>query len=220
MKIAIDGPAGSGKSTLAKAIAHKLGIYYLDTGSMYRCAAYAAIKTGTDISKEAEVEKLMNSINFETIFIDGQQQNLYNGENVMPYIRTPQISKAASDISAYPCVRYKLADMQRETAHNYDIVLDGRDIGTYVLPDADYKFFLTADVKKRAKRRYIENIEKGVSQPFEQVLDEMIQRDYNDSHRKLAPLKQAEDAILIDTTYLSIKQTEEKLLGYINQENK
>ena len=220
MKIAIDGPAGSGKSTLAKAVAKRLGIYYLDTGSMYRGAAYAALQTGTDITKEEQVEDLMKNIDFCTVFVDGAQQNLYNGENVMPYIRTPQISTAASDISAYPCVRYKLVDMQRKTASEYDIVLDGRDIGTFVLPDADYKFYVTADVHERANRRYKENSEKGLLQPFEEVLEEMKQRDYNDSHRKLAPLKQADDAVRIDTTSLTIDEAIEKLLSYIKQENK
>ena len=220
MKIAIDGPAGSGKSTLAKAVAKRLGIYYLDTGSMYRGAAYAAIQTGTDISSEQQAEKLMSSIDFATVFVDGIQQNLYNGEDVMPYIRTPQISTAASDISAYPCVRYKLVDMQRKTASQFDIVLDGRDIGTFVLPDADYKFYVTADVEERAKRRYLENTQKGLDQPFDEVLEEMKQRDYNDSHRKLAPLKQADDAILLDTTNLSIQQAIEMLLSYIEQESK
>ena len=220
MKIAIDGPAGSGKSTLAKAVAKRLGIYYLDTGSMYRGAAYAALQTGTDITKEEQVEDLMKNIDFCTVFVDGAQQNLYNGENVMPYIRTPQISTAASDISAYSCVRYKLVDMQRKTASEYDIVLDGRDIGTFVLPDADYKFYVTADVHERANRRYKENSEKGLLQPFEEVLEEMKQRDYNDSHRKLAPLKQADDAVRIDTTSLTIDEAIEKLLSYIKQESK
>ena len=220
MKIAIDGPAGSGKSTLAKAVAKRLGIYYLDTGSMYRGAAYAAIQTGTDISSEEQVEALMKNIDFCTVFVDGAQQNLYNGENVMPYIRTPKISTAASDISAYPCVRYKLVDMQRKTASEYDLVLDGRDIGTFVLPDADYKFYVTANVRERANRRFKENSEKGLVQPFEEVLEEMKQRDYNDSHRKLAPLKQADDAVLIDTTDLTIDEAIEKLLSYIKQENK
>lgn len=215
MKIAIDGPAGSGKSTLAKGLAKTLGIYYLDTGSMYRCAAYAAIKTGTDISNEDEVESLMKTAQFETVYNDGIQQNLYNGENVMPYIRTPEISNAASNISAYPCVRYKLVEMQRNVADKYDIVLDGRDIGTFVLPNADYKFFLTADVEVRAMRRFKENATKNIDQPYEDVLKEMKQRDYNDANRALAPLKQAEDAILIDTTKYTIQQTIDAILGFI-----
>lgn len=215
MKIAIDGPAGSGKSTVAKALANTLNIYYLDTGSMYRCAAYAAIKTSTDVSNEEEVESLMKTTQFETIYIDGVQQNLYNGENVMPYIRTPEISKAASDISVYSSVRYKLVDMQRKVADKYDIVLDGRDIGTFVLPNADYKFFLTADVQVRAMRRHKENTSKNIDQPFEKVLEEMKQRDYNDSNRALAPLKQADDAIFIDTTKHTIQQTIDTIQSYM-----
>ena len=218
MKIAIDGPAGSGKSTAAKALAKRMGLYYLDTGSMYRTAAYAALKAGVDISNGRQVEQFIKNADFETVYSGGVQQNLFEGENVMPYIRTPEISKASSDISAYPCVRYKLVDMQRKVAEEYDIVLDGRDIGTFVLPDADYKFFLTADVRERAGRRFRENQEKNISQPFEEVLSEMKQRDHNDSTRALAPLKQADDAILIDTTYLSIEQTTDAILKCIEQE--
>ena len=183
--------------------------------------AYAAIKTGTDISKEAEVEKLMNSINFETIFVDGQQQNLYNG--VRMSCHTSEHRRYQKLLQTSPRIHVYAISWQTcsEKPHITTILFLTAGISAHMFfPTLIIRFFLTADVKERAKRRYIENIEKGVSQPFEQVLDEMIQRDYNDSHRKLAPLKQADDAILIDTTYLSIKQTEEKLLGYINQENK
>jgi len=214
MNIAIDGPAGSGKSTLAKAIAKKLHIYYLDTGSMYRSAAFAAFKKGIDISDESQVKKLMDDTVFTTKFVQAEQQNLVDGTNVMPYIRTPQISKAASDISAYPCVRHKLVAMQRETAKSYDIVLDGRDIGTYVLPDADYKFYVTADIAVRAKRRHLENVTKGNVQSLENVLEEMKQRDYNDSHRSLAPLKQADDAVLIDTTNMTIDEAATSIIKF------
>lgn len=216
MNIAIDGPAGSGKSTLAKAIAKKLGLYYLDTGSMYRCVAFAAIKSNTDISDESQVKLLMDKTHFEVKYMDGHQQNIYEGENVMPYIRTPRISKAASDISAYPCVRHKLVSMQRDVAKNYDIVLDGRDIGTFVLPGADYKFFVTADLDERAKRRHLENNDNdnGNGQSLQNVLAEMKQRDFNDSNRKLAPLKQASDAVFIDTTNLSIDEAVTKIIGF------
>ena len=215
MKIAIDGPSGSGKSTLAKLLAKKLSIYYLDTGSMYRSAAYAALQQGVDISNESEVAALMSRTQFVTEYEDGEQQNYIDGVNVMQLIRTPQISKAASDISAHPCVRYKLVDMQREVAQNYDIVLDGRDIGTYVLPDADYKFYLTADAAVRAKRRFLEDAGKNTGQSFEDVLEEMKKRDYNDSHRSLAPLCQADDAILIDTTDINIEGVVSLIIEYL-----
>ncbi len=215
MKIAIDGPSGSGKSTLAKALAKKLNIYYLDTGSMYRSVAYAAIQNDIDISDESQVAALLNSVVLTTDYVDGVQQNYVDGINVLPFIRTPQISKAASDISAHPCVRHKLVAMQREVASGYDIVLDGRDIGTFVLPDADFKFYLTADATERAKRRFLENADKNTGQSYEDVLEEMKKRDYNDSHRSLAPLKQADDAILIDTTSLSIEEVVCELLKYL-----
>lgn len=215
MRIAIDGPSGSGKSTLAKALAKKLNIYYLDTGSMYRSVAYAAVQKGIDISNESAVEELLNETRFTTKYYNGEQQNFVNGTNVMQFIRTPQISKAASDISAHPCVRYKLVAMQRDVAKNYDIVLDGRDIGTFVLPDAEYKFYLTADASVRAKRRFIENQDKNTGQTYEDVLEEMKKRDYNDSHRALAPLKQAKDAVLIDTTDLSIDDMVYAILEYL-----
>ncbi|MBT3319753.1 MAG: (d)CMP kinase [Clostridia bacterium] len=216
MKIAIDGPSGSGKSTLAKTLAKRLNIYYLDTGSMYRSAAYAAVQTGIDVSDESAVAALMNRTVFLTEYENGEQQNYVDGVNVMPFIRTPEISKAASDISAHPCVRYKLVDMQRQVSQNYDIVLDGRDIGTFVLPDADYKFYITAEAAERAKRRFLEDADKNTGQTLDEVLMDMKQRDYNDANRGLAPLKQADDAILIDTTDLSIDEVVCAILKYLN----
>ena len=142
INIAIDGPSGSGKSTLAKAVAKKLGIYYLDTGAMYRAAGYAALCADVDIRDEAKVQEFIDCINLRTEYQDGTQIVYVDGENVMPHIRTPEVSKAASDISAHPCVRMKLVAMQQEVALHYDVVLDGRDIGTFVLPDAPYKFFV------------------------------------------------------------------------------
>lgn len=215
MKIAIDGPSGSGKSTLAKAIAKELNIYYLDTGSMYRSVAYAAIQKGINISDESQVSAFMDSAKFATEYTDGVQQNFFEDKNVMPYLRTPQISKASSDISAYACVRTKLLALQRDVANSYDIVLDGRDIGTVVLPNADYKFFVTASLTSRAKRRHLENSKKGMTQSLAEVTDEMKRRDYNDSHRKIAPLKQASDAILIDTTNMSINEAVSSIINYL-----
>lgn len=218
INIAIDGPSGAGKSTLAREIAKKLGIHYLDTGSMYRAVAYAAVKSGTDIGSAEQVKALMDCVDLRTEYDNGEQVNLLNGIDVMPYIRTPEISKAASDISAYPCVREKLVAMQRETARQYDVVLDGRDIGTYVLPYAKYKFFVTADAEERARRRHAEMIEKGIDKEFSEVLSEMNARDFNDSNRSLAPLKQADDAILIDTTRMRIDEVLAAVLAAIGQE--
>jgi cytidylate kinase len=203
INIAIDGPSGAGKSTLAKSVAKALSIYYLDTGAMYRAVAYAAKREGVDIGSPEQVADLAQRVDLRTEYENGEQRVLLSGKNVMPYIRTPEISRGASDISAYPCVRLKLVEMQRTVAKKYDVVLDGRDIGTYVLPDAKYKFFLTADIEERAKRRYLENKEKGINKDLAEVLSEMKTRDENDSTRSLAPLKQADDAALIDTTNMN-----------------
>ena len=218
INIAIDGPCGAGKSTLAKALAKKLNIYYLDTGSMYRAVAYAATRLGVDISDEQAVEKLVETIDLHTVFEDGVQKLLLNGEDIMQYIRTPEISRAASDVSAYACVRIKLVAMQREVAGNYDVVLDGRDIGTFVLPDAKYKYFVTADPKERARRRHAELVCKGINKDLECVLQEMETRDRNDSTRCLAPLKQAEDAKLVDTTNMDIEEVVGVILLDLGQE--
>jgi cytidylate kinase len=219
INIAIDGPSGAGKSTLARAVAKKLCIHYLDTGSMYRAVAYAAAKNGADIGNARQVQQLVDRIDLRTMYEGDEQINLLDGVNVMPYIRTPEISKAASDISAYPCVREKLVAMQREVAKRYDVVLDGRDIGTYVLPDAKYKFFVTADAGERARRRHAEMRAQGIVKEYEQVLGEMKSRDYNDSTRSLAPLRQADDAVLIDTTRMGIDEVLAAVLAAIRQES-
>ena len=163
INIAIDGPSGAGKSTLAKAVAKTLKIHYLDTGAMYRGIAYAALQAGIDVKNEEQVKNFLNEVCMDTVYDNEEQKVLVNGENVMPFIRTPEVSKAASDISAHPCVRLKLVAMQREVALRYDVVLDGRDIGTFVLPDAKYKFFVTADVQERARRRHAELLQNGIN---------------------------------------------------------
>ena len=213
INIAIDGPSGAGKSTLAKELAKKLGIYYLDTGSMYRAVGYAAIQTGVDIGDENAVAAIMKTIDLKTVFEDGVQKMLLGGVDVMPYIRTPEISRAASDVSAYPCVRMKLVAMQRDVAKNYDVVLDGRDIGTFVLPHTKHKYFVTADVRERARRRHLELTEKGINKDVDAVLQEMKTRDKNDSSRSLAPLKQADDAKLIDTTNMGIGEVVDAVMA-------
>ena len=218
INIAIDGPAGAGKSTLAKDVAKALKINYLDTGAMYRAVAYAALKAGINIKDELQVTRLLDEIDLKTVYRDSEQQMLLDGVNVMPFIRTPEMSTAASDISALPCVRQKLVAMQRQVASQYDLVLDGRDIGTYVLPDAPYKFFVTADAKERARRRHEELLSKGIEKSYSSVLDEMLQRDANDSSRALAPLKQADDAILIDTTNMDLNAVLDVVLSKLGQE--
>jgi cytidylate kinase len=218
MNIAIDGPSGAGKSTLARAVAEKLGIHYLDTGSMYRAVAFAALREGVDIGDPQQVVALIRRIDLRTEYRSAEQVNLLGGEDVMPYIRTPEISKGASDISAYPCVREKLVAMQRDVARRYDVVLDGRDIGTYVLPDAKYKFFITADAGERARRRHAEMCAQGIEKDYVQVLSDMMQRDKNDSTRALAPLKKAADAVEIDTTHMDIDAVLTAVLAAIGQE--
>lgn len=203
--IALDGPSGAGKSTVAKALAKRLDIIYLDTGAMYRSLAYVAVKQGIDVNDEAAVKPMLDNLDMKIITGDSQQI-IVNGENVTPFIREHYVSKAASDISALPFVRIKLVELQREIAKNDCVVLDGRDIGTYVLPDAKYKFFITATPEVRAKRRFEELKAKGDAPSYEKVLEDIKVRDYNDSHRAFAPLKQADDAVLVDTTNMSIDE--------------
>lgn len=203
--IALDGPSGAGKSTVAKALAKRLDIIYLDTGAMYRSLAYVAVKQGLDVNDEAAVKPMLDNLDMKIITGDSQQI-IVNGENVTPFIREHYVSKAASDISALPSVRIKLDELQREIAKNDCVVLDGRDIGTYVLPDAKYKFFITATPEVRAKRRFDELKAKGDAPSYEKVLEDIKVRDYNDSHRAFAPLKQADDAVLVDTTNMSIDE--------------
>lgn len=221
INIAIDGPAGAGKSTIAKAVAKSLQIIYLDTGAMYRATAYFALQNNIAVNDADAVSKMFENFNMDIVYEDGAQQILVNGINTTPYLREHYMSKAASDISALPVVRYKMVDLQREFAKTHDVVLDGRDIGTFVLPDANCKFFMTATPEERANRRYKELVEKGQTVDYDQLLKDIIQRDYNDSHREVAPLKQADDAILLDTTNMTIdeviaavkKVVEEKVSG-------
>lgn len=220
INIAIDGPAGAGKSTIAKAVAGKLGIIYLDTGAMYRSVAYAVLKIGADVGDEKAVSQVLDGLDMDIRYENGAQQIYVNGENVTPYLRAPHMSKAASDVSALPVVRYKMVELQREFARTHDVVLDGRDIGTFVLPDANCKFFMTADPDERAKRRYKELSEKGEKCDYDTVLKDIIQRDYNDSHRAVAPLKQADDAYYLDTTRLSIDEVIEKVVKVVEEKTK
>ncbi|MCQ2465960.1 MAG: (d)CMP kinase [Clostridia bacterium] len=217
-QIAIDGPAGSGKSTLAKGVSKKLGIMYLDTGAMYRTCGLYALKNDVSPKDEEQVAKLMEKMVLEVAFIDGNQHMILDGEDVTGMIRTPEVSRYASDISALPVVRKKMVDMQREIAKAQSFVLDGRDIGSNVLPNAKYKFFLTASSAKRAERRLKELNERGdFSQSYEEVLKDIEYRDLQDSTRAAAPLVKVDDAIEIDTSDITIEETLEALLSKVNE---
>ena len=215
INIAIDGPAGAGKSTIAKLIAKEKGYIYLDTGAMYRALAVYALKNGVDPLDEKSVDKLVVGVDMDIKYIDGIQHIIVCGEDVTSKIRENHVSKAASDISAHPSVRIKLVELQREFAKTHDVVLDGRDIGTFVLPDTPYKFYLTASAEVRAERRVKDLAERGQTVDFKTVLEEIKQRDYNDSHRQFAPLRQADDAVFIDSSEMSIDEVKDFILSKI-----
>ncbi len=198
--IAIDGPAGAGKSTMARRLAEELGYIYADTGALYRAIGYFVLLHGADVRDEPTVVGLLAGINIDLRFVDMEQRVFLNGMDVTSKIRTEAVSMAASAVSALPSVRAFLLEMQRNIARDNNVVMDGRDIGTVVLPDADVKIFLTASPEERARRRYEELVRKGVSADYDAVLEDMRRRDYEDSHRDIAPLKPADDAILVDTT--------------------
>ena len=204
ISIAIDGPAGAGKSTIAKAVSKHLGIIYLDTGAMYRAVGLACLKAGIDPNDKEAVIGCLNGIELEVVYDAGVQKIILNGEDITGFIRTQEVGQAASDVAVIPKVRLKLVDMQREIAKKSSIVMDGRDIGTYVLPNAEYKFFLIASSGERAKRRFLELGDKS-DKTVEEIEQEILARDKNDSSRSFAPLMQAQDALLVDTTYMSIQ---------------
>ncbi len=208
INVAIDGPAGAGKSTISRKAAADLGFIYIDTGALYRTVGLNAMRKGADLdSFDSIAATLTDDLKVELRFIDGEQRMFLCGEDVSDKIRTPEASSAASKVSACPKVRAYLFDLQKDLAANNSCVMDGRDIGTVVLPNADVKIFLTASPEARAERRYKELIEKGMDVKYEDVLADMIKRDYDDSHRATAPLKQADDAILIDTSELDLQQS-------------
>ncbi len=216
--VAIDGPAGAGKSTIAKLSAKELHLIYVDTGAMYRTIGLFMLQNGIDIHDEESVGAALPRVTV-TIGYDanGLQRLFLNGEDVTDSIRTPEVSEAASVTSAYPKVREKLLDLQHGLARENDVVMDGRDIGTVILPDAQVKIFLTASVRVRALRRMKELLEKGQAVSLEEVEEEIRERDYRDSHRETAPLRQAEDAVLVDTSDLSIEEVIEKVSTLIRQ---
>ncbi len=210
--IAIDGPAGAGKSTIAKKAAKKLDFIYVDTGAMYRAIALYFIRNGVAAGDEMTIGEKCSDIDVSIDYVDGAQQVILNGENVNDFIRTEQVSMMTSSISKYPAVRDKLLNLQRQLAAEKNVIMDGRDIGTCVLPDAKTKIFLTASAEERARRRYKEQVERGIECDIKQIEKDIIARDEQDMNREIAPLKQAEDAVLIDSSDMSIEQVVDAII--------
>ena len=212
ISIAIDGPAGAGKSSIARAAAERLNYIYVDTGALYRTIGLAAARSNTNIQNEAEVEKLLKSLDINIVFFNGEQHVLLGDEDVSEKIRTEQASMMASKVSAIPAVRAYLLDTQRDFAKTDNVLMDGRDIGTCVLPQATVKIYLTASANVRAKRRYDEYRAKGMDCDYEEILNTVKKRDMQDMTRAIAPLKQADDAVLLDTSDLSIEEVVDRIL--------
>ncbi len=217
IQIAIDGPAGAGKSTISKMVAKELGYIYIDTGAMYRAVGLAALRRGKNPKSAAEVESILDSLEIEIRHSGGEQHIYLDGENVSAEIRQPEVSVAASDVAVIPAVRLKLVELQRQLAAKENVIMDGRDIGTYVLPDARVKIFLTASLEERARRRFEELQQKGDTSTLEEVQTDMAYRDKNDSGREFAPLKPAEDGIILDTTGNTLEQSVEQMLNLIRE---
>ena len=216
INVALDGPSGAGKSTIAKAVAKKLEYVYVDTGALYRTIAYYVISNGFDAKDENAVVSCLDKINVKLKYISGAQHVMLNGEDVSDKIRTPEISMGASAVSAIPKVREFLFDLQQDIAKHNNIIMDGRDIGTVVLPNAQVKIFLTATAEERANRRFKELQEKGDPSTYEQVLEDIKQRDYNDTHRDIAPLKKADDAVEVDSTKMTLDEVIDAIVKIIN----
>ncbi|MEI3577250.1 MAG: (d)CMP kinase [Acutalibacteraceae bacterium] len=221
ISIAIDGPAGAGKSTIAKAVAKQLEYIYVDTGALYRSIALNAINSGTNTDNEAEINELLSNTKVEIKFIDGEQRVFLNSQDVSDKIRTTEVSMMASRVSAIAAVRDFLLELQRGLARENNVIMDGRDIGTVVLPQAQVKIFLTASAQCRAKRRYKDYLAAGnTKESYEQILADIQQRDYNDSHRAVAPLKPAEDFVIVDTSDDTLEQSVEKITAVVNSKIK
>lgn len=216
INVAIDGPAGAGKSTVAKRLAYELGFIYVDTGALYRAIALYMLKNEVDISDEAKVTEWLNGVRVSLAFKNDAQHVLLDDEDVTSEIRREEVGKAASVISVYPAVRKELLSIQQHLAWTDDVIMDGRDIGTCVLPDAQIKIYLTASVKTRAMRRYKELIEKGQKCDLAEIEKDIEERDYRDMHRDIAPLKVAEDAIVIDSSDMTIDEVVDKLYNLVN----
>ncbi len=211
--IAIDGPAGAGKSTIARAAARSLGFLYVDTGAMYRAIALYLLRNDADVNNDNELERFLNQITIRIAYSNGEQQIILNNENVTGYLRDEKVGNMASVSSAKPKVREKLLQLQRDIAKENDVIMDGRDIGTFVLPNADVKIYLTATVEERAKRRYAELIEKGQDADLEKIAEDIRTRDFQDMNREIAPLKQADDAVLIDSSAMTIQEVMDSIVN-------
>ncbi len=218
ISVAIDGPAGAGKSSISKELAKKLNFIYVDTGAIYRSLAYTALKLGLDTKINAdEIKNLAENCKIELKYIDNVQHIFVNGEDVSAYIRTPDVSKGASDVSAISGVRNALLSIQRDIASKNNVLMDGRDIGTVVLPNATIKIFLTASIEERAKRRYKEMLEKGIECNFEDIKKDILYRDNQDSNRPVAPLKPAVDSVIFDNSNFNFEESVEHLFALIKE---
>ena len=217
INIAIDGPSGAGKSTSARAAAKELGFIYVDTGALYRAVGVAALKRGIATADAKAVADMLPSLKIALRFEAGEQKVYLNGEDVSKTIRLPEASMAASDVSAVPAVRAFLFDLQKTLARENDCIMDGRDIGTVVLPEAQLKIFLTASAEERANRRYNELISRGTPVEYEALLSEIVQRDYNDSHRAIAPLKPAADAVILDSSDMSFEEVVAEIVRLVKE---
>ena len=217
ISIAIDGPAGAGKSTLSRKLAQNLGFIYVDTGALYRTVGLKFSNMGADTNLNCDIDNILSQTTVDIRFVDGEQRVFLDEVDVSDEIRTPTASMMASAVSAKPPVRAFLLEMQRKLAKENNVVMDGRDIGTVVLPNAEVKIYLTASAEARANRRYKELIEKGTTVTYKEVYDDMVQRDYNDMNREIAPLKQADDAILADTSDCNLEESLELLLKIVKE---
>ena len=217
ISIAIDGPAGAGKSTLSRKLAENLGFIYVDTGALYRTVGLKFSNSGANTNLNCDIDAILSQTTVDIRFVDGEQRVFLDEKDVSDEIRTPTASMMASAVSAKPPVRAFLLEMQRKLARENNVVMDGRDIGTVVLPDAEVKIYLTASAEARANRRYKELLEKGTNVTYQEVYDDMVQRDYNDMNREIAPLKQADDAILADTSDCNLEESLELLLKIVKE---
>jgi len=217
LNVAIDGPGGAGKSTVAKASAKELGLLYIDTGALYRAVGVNALRREIDTKDEKKIKRMLKKTEVELKHIDGVQHVFLNGEDVSEEIRTPDASMAASNVSAIQCVRDFLFDLQRDIASKNNCIMDGRDIGTVVLPDAQLKIFLTASAEVRAQRRFLELQQKGSDETYEKVLEDLKARDYQDEHREIAPLKPAEDSVIVDTSDMPLDVSIQTVVDLIKE---